>query len=82
MVKTFVPWPNCGSGDSHLLKFTWWGGVLGPRLLSHVKCPDCSKKYNGKSGKDNTAGIVIYSLVAGIVAFAIKFLAVLAIAIL
>lgn len=47
--------------------------MLGPKLLSHVKCQSCGKKYNGKTGGDNTANIIIYSIVVGIVCFAIVF---------
>lgn len=49
------------------MSFTWWGGLIGPRVLTHVKCPGCGHGYNGKSGKDNTTGIVIYSIIVGIV---------------
>lgn len=64
----YVTCPKCG-GASERLKFTWWGGVLGPRILSHVKCSSCGHKYNGKSGKDNTTGIIIYSAIVAIVVF-------------
>ena len=49
------------------MSFTWWGGIVGPKILSHVKCADCNKEFNGKSGKDNTTGIIIYSIVALII---------------
>ena len=49
------------------MSFTWWGGLIGPRVLTHVKCPGCGHGYNGKSGKDNTTGIVIYSIIVGVV---------------
>ena len=51
------------------MSFTWWGGIIGPRLLTHVKCPGCGHAYNGKTGKDNTTGIVIYSIIAASLAF-------------
>ena len=67
-MSQYVPCPKCG-GASERLKFTWWGGVLGPRILSHVKCASCGHKFNGKSGKDNTTGIIIYSAIVAIVVF-------------
>lgn len=67
----YAPCPQCGGTSSEKLKFTWWGGVLGPKLLTHVKCPACGKKYNGKSGKDNTTNIVIYSVVVGVICLAL-----------
>ena len=69
MAANYVACPKCGTADPKTLNFTWWGGALGPKLLSHVKCENCGYKYNGKSGKDNTAGIAIYSIAIGIVAF-------------
>lgn len=51
--------------------FTWWGGVLGPKLLHHAKCSACGRAYNAKTGKSNTTGIVIYSVVVGAIVLAL-----------
>ena len=72
-MNDFAPCPKCNAASAERVKFTWWGGVLGPKLLTHVKCSDCGSKYNGKSGKDNTKGIVVYSLVIAILAFGLMF---------
>jgi hypothetical protein len=72
-MSQYVPCPKCATPDPQQVKFTWWGGVLGPKLLSHVKCARCGNVYNGKSGQSNTQGIVIYSLVAVGIAFMIFF---------
>jgi len=40
--------------------FSWWGGLVGPMLLTHVKCPQCRTKYNGNTGRSNAKGIAIY----------------------
>ena len=66
MQNTYAPCPKCRNSAGEKIRFTWWGGILGPKLLTHVKCRDCGNKYNGKSGKDNTAGIVIYSAVVAV----------------
>ena len=68
-MNAFAPCPKCNNAAAERVKFTWWGGVLGPKLLSHVKCGSCGSKYNGKTGKDNSAGIAIYCIVIGILAF-------------
>ena len=54
-------------------KFTWWGGLIGPKLLTHVKCLACGKQYNGKTGKDNTNGIIIYCVIVGVICLGIVF---------
>ena len=64
-MTSFTPCPKCG-GAAEKLKFTWWGGLLGPKILTHVKCTACGYKYNGKTGKDNTTGIIIYSVIVAI----------------
>jgi len=60
------------------VKFTWWGGLLGPKMLSHVKCQQCGLAYNGKSGQSNTTGIVIYAIVVNVIVFALVLVVVLA----
>ncbi|MBK9031252.1 MAG: hypothetical protein IPL61_07940 [Myxococcales bacterium] len=58
--------PHCRSAASpRPAGFTWWGGFIGARILNHVLCPTCGKGYNGGSGKPNTTGIIIYSVVVG-----------------
>ena len=73
MAENYAPCPKCGAADPQLLKFTWWGGALGPKMLTHVKCQTCGNKYNGKTGGENTAGVVIYMLVAGAISFVLMF---------
>ncbi|CAN5708289.1 hypothetical protein BH20ACI4_BH20ACI4_11310 [soil metagenome] len=68
-MNQFAPCPKCSSPNADQLKFTWWGGLIGPKILKHVKCNSCGAKYNGKTGKDNTTAIVIYCAVVGVVVF-------------
>jgi hypothetical protein len=62
-----IPCPKCGNPHSSPVKFTWWGGVLGPKMLHHVKCLGCGSAYNGKTGQPNTTAIIIYTVVAAII---------------
>jgi hypothetical protein len=56
--------PNCGApGDARKVGFTWWGGIVGPAIISCVKCNECGTGYNGKHGDYNGKRILIYSLV-------------------
>ena len=32
------PCPHCQATQPEAVKFTWWGGLLGPRLFHHVRC--------------------------------------------
>jgi uncharacterized protein (DUF983 family) len=80
-MTNYVPCPKCG-GAAEKLKFTWWGGVIGPRILTHVKCTQCGHRYNGKSGTDNMTGIVIYSVVVGVLVMGLVFMMFVAMALL
>lgn len=68
-MNSYAPCPNCAGSKAIPVKFTWWGGVIGPKLLKHVSCSQCGTKYNGRTGASNTAGIVIYTVVLLIVGF-------------
>ena len=72
-MKQFAPCPKCRNANAQQLSFTWWGGVLGPKLFTHVKCQTCGAKYNGKTGRNNTTNIVIYFAIVGIIVFVLSF---------
>jgi DNA-directed RNA polymerase subunit RPC12/RpoP len=62
--------PKCGSGIVSPVKYTWWGGLLGPKLLHHTRCEVCNYRYNSKTRKPNTAGIIIYSVILFVIVLA------------
>jgi transposase-like protein len=74
-VADFLNCPKCGSTSVKKVPFTWWGGALGPALLTHVKCQGCGTQFNGKTGRSNTSAIAVYIFVAtGLVAIVTYFL--------
>ena len=56
--------PSCAHDTAHRIQFTPWGGVIGPRLLSLVKCGACGMQYNGKSGRRVEKAIRVYTTAA------------------
>ena len=70
-MNSFAPCPKCSAATAERLQFTWWGGILGPKLLTHVKCTACGTKYNGKTGQDNSVYIAIYCVVVGVFVLAL-----------
>lgn len=76
--EAFAPCPRCGCNYAERVKFSWWGGVLGPKLFTHVKCCNCAAAYNGKHGTWNTTNIVIYSVIATILSAVVVVLALVA----
>lgn len=67
----FAPCPACQSRTAQRLNFSWWGGALGPRLLTHVKCGGCGVTYNGKTGRSNNTAIAIYVVVVNVLVLAL-----------
>ncbi|AFY91336.1 hypothetical protein [Chamaesiphon minutus] len=59
-MERYQPCPNCASEKAELISFTWWGGIVGPKMFTHVKCTQCGTTYNGKTGKSNQTAIAIY----------------------
>ena len=52
--------PKCNSPNIYKPTFTWWGGMVGPAILNHRVCRQCSFSFNGKTGKRNNGAIGIY----------------------
>lgn len=38
--------------------------MVGPSMMSLVRCQNCKLQFNGKTGKDAKGGILVYTLVA------------------
>jgi hypothetical protein len=73
-----APCPKCSNRYARKIDFTWWGGLIGPKMFNHVKCLQCGQTYNSKTGKSNFTAIVIYQvivlIVIGLLYFAFRFL--------
>jgi hypothetical protein len=52
--------PRCRSANVYKPGFTFWGGVLGPKLLNHTVCRACGYGFNGKTGRSNSTRIAVY----------------------
>ena len=64
--------PKCARDvEPRGIGFTWWGGVLGQKLLNHVECPLCTARFNGKTGGDNKRAITLYMIVISAVMIAL-----------
>ena len=75
----WVVCPRCASASVSRPTFTWWGGLLGPRIIPEVKCNACGHRYNGKTGGSNTTAIAIYLTVVCTIIFGMLALGVIAI---
>ena len=57
-----VPCPYCQGEAAKPVRFTAWGGVIGPFMLSLVKCRDCGEHFNGKNGRCVKKAIRLYTM--------------------
>ncbi|MBK8257299.1 MAG: hypothetical protein IPK82_32075 [Polyangiaceae bacterium] len=63
--------PQCGSTNVHQPSFTWWGGVLGPKLFDHWVCRSCGFGYNGSTGLSNRGKIIAYFVILNALVLAV-----------
>ena len=56
----YTPCPRCGARGAERVVFTFWGSFYGPALFTHVRCPKCYYKYNGKTGKSNRMPAILF----------------------
>jgi DNA-directed RNA polymerase subunit M/transcription elongation factor TFIIS len=59
----YVPCPSCGGRDASRVIWTFWGSFYGPAMFTHVRCPDCGTKYNGRNGRSNLIPAVIFVMI-------------------
>jgi hypothetical protein len=45
------------------VNWTPWGSFYGPAMLTHVRCPECGYAYNGRTGRSNLVGIIIFTMI-------------------
>ncbi|MGE0550965.1 MAG: hypothetical protein AB7O24_34350 [Kofleriaceae bacterium] len=60
---TSAPCYGCGSTNANKVGFSWWGGLLGPKMFNHVVCAQCGKTFDSNTGRSNDTKIAIYLLV-------------------
>jgi hypothetical protein len=63
-----TPCPKCNGQATKEVRFTWWGGVVGPKMMNLTKCTGCGCQFNCKTGKDAMKAIIAYNVVGVIVA--------------
>ena len=58
------PCPTCLSRATDRVKFTWWGGAVGPWMMSLTKCRACGTQFNSKTRKPVGSAILVYNVIA------------------
>ena len=71
VIRSLSPCFKCGNSLARKVKFTWWGGLIGPKMFHHVKCVECGQLFNSKSGRSNSTAIAIYFIVTLTLALAV-----------
>ncbi len=63
-IPNAVPCPQCGQVAGKRVKFAWWGGAIGPAIMSLTKCQACGYQFNAKTGKPTKNAIIAYNVIA------------------
>jgi hypothetical protein len=58
--------PGCGGGPLAEPGFTWWGGLVGHKLLGVEQCKRCKKWFVKGTGQPGDTRVMVY-IVVGIV---------------
>jgi predicted Zn finger-like uncharacterized protein len=56
----YEPCPRCEAVGAKRVLWTFWGSFYGPALFTHVRCPECSHCYNGKTGGSNLVPAILF----------------------
>ncbi len=60
----WAPCPKCGYDDATRVRWTIWGGMIGPAIINVVRCHECGTHYNGVHGDTNGGRIAIYIVIS------------------
>ena len=55
--------PRCPMGEGLPQRWTWWGGLFGPRLLRYAACLDCGATWSTRTGRTAPGGVLLVVLV-------------------
>jgi len=68
--------PFCAGQATQRVRFTAWGGVIGPFFMSLRKCACCGGQFNGRTGRCVKKAIRVYTLATLVVLVVLMALAV------
>jgi hypothetical protein len=54
---------GCGGGPLEEPSFTWWGGLVGHKLLGVEQCKRCKKWWVKETGQPGDTRVTIYMVV-------------------
>lgn len=68
-----LPCVRCPTGEAARLRWSWWGGWIGPRLLGYVHCQECGTIWSTRPGswRGPAAVFLLRLAVAAVVAITI-----------
>jgi len=63
-LRDAVPCPRCGQVAGKRLRYTWWGGAVGPAMMSLTQCQACGYQFNAKTGQSTKKAVIAYNVIA------------------
>jgi hypothetical protein len=65
------PCPGCGGGPLEEPSFTWWGGLIGHKLLGVEKCKSCRHWWVKNTAQSGDTRVNVYMIVGIVLGVAI-----------
>ncbi len=65
--------PKCQGNQTREVKYTWWGGLVGPKMMNLQKCEACRFQFNRKTNKGVLNAIIAYNVILLAIAFVFLF---------
>lgn len=59
--------PACHARAGKKVTFSWWGGIVGPGVMSLHKCQACGCQFNSKTGKPARNAIIAYVVIVNVI---------------
>ena len=61
-----MPCPRCRQVGANIRTWSWWGGLIGPKIMKHATCMFCQQDFNYQTGKPITGQTIGLYMLAGV----------------
>ena len=61
-----MPCPRCRQVGASIRKWSWWGGLIGPKIMKQATCRFCQQDFNYQTGKPITGQTIGLYMLAGV----------------
>ena len=60
-----MPCPRCRQVGANIRTWSWWGGLIGPKIMKQATCMFRKQDFNYQTGKPITGQTILLYMLAG-----------------